>query len=118
MNFISNAFKHTETGSVTLRFSHHAAGVLRVSVADTGKGIPDHQKQVIFEQFGQISTSDATHLGGFGLGLHLTKMMANLLGGSVGFTSKCGVGSTFYLDLPIEKDLATQFEDSLLPLTE
>jgi signal transduction histidine kinase len=116
MNFLSNAFKHTEAGSVTLSFAHIAPGMLRISVADTGKGIPDELKSVVFEQFGQVSAGDATQLGGFGLGLFLTKVMAKLLGGSVGFTSEFGVGSVFYLDLPVDKDCGTQFDESTLPL--
>ncbi len=116
MNFLSNAFKHTETGSVTLTFAYTAPGMLRIAVADTGKGIPDELKNVVFEQFGQVSARDGTQLGGFGLGLFLTKVMAKLLGGSVGFTSELGVGSIFYLDLPVDKDCDAQFDESALAL--
>jgi signal transduction histidine kinase len=116
MNFLSNAFKHTVAGSVTLSFAYTAPGMLRISVADTGKGIPDELKGVIFEQFGQVSARDATQLGGFGLGLFLTKVMAKLLGGSVGFTSEFGVGSVFYLELPVDKDCSAQFDESALSL--
>jgi signal transduction histidine kinase len=116
MNFISNAFKHTQAGCVTLSFALFGPGTLRIAVSDTGKGIPDDLKSVMFEQFGQVSAKDATQFGGFGLGLFLTKVMAKLLGGSVGFISEFGVGSTFYVDLPVDKDLAFQFGESAIGL--
>ncbi len=118
MNFISNAFKHTTHGSVTLAFAYTLPDVLRVSVTDTGGGIPEAKKALLFTQYGQVSSRDASLLGGFGLGLYLTQMLSKLLGGSVGFTSQEGCGSCFYVDLPVDSDWRTAFDDSAVPLTK
>ena len=117
MNFLTNAFKHTDEGSVVLSLSLLSSGQLIISVSDTGRGIPQELKAKMFEQFSQVSTNDATLLGGFGLGLYLTRILAQLLGGSVGFESTLGKGSTFWIKLPYEKEwrtLGAQFEDSLV----
>ena len=121
MNFLTNAYKHTENGAIVLSFSFVNSGLLRMSVADTGKGIPEDLKKRMFQQFGQISASDASKLGGFGLGLFLTKILATLLGGSVGFESTFGAGSIFWLDLPMEKTpntLELQFDESSVLLKQ
>ena len=115
MNFLTNAFKHTESGSVVVSFSLLSSGHVMISVSDTGKGIPDSVKESLFGQFSQVSARDATELGGFGLGLYLTRILAQLLGGTVGFESTVGKGSTFWIKVPYEKDwrtLGAQFEDS------
>lgn len=120
MNFLSNAMKHTERGSITLAISYDAASLrVRTSVIDTGKGIPESKQQGLFGQFHQVDARDATHLGGFGLGLYLSKMLAELLGGSVGFKSTTGSGSVFWLELPLTEEsvpLEAQFSRSELRL--
>jgi signal transduction histidine kinase len=117
MNFVSNAFKHTERGSVVVRFSAPAGDRFRVSVADTGRGIPAERQALVFQEYAQMEVSDATLRGGFGLGLYLTKMLARLLGGSVGFTSQEGLGSTFCVELPLDPDWRQQFDTWAIPLT-
>ncbi len=115
LNFLSNAFKHTESGLVTLAFDVIGASQMRISVTDTGKGIKPEMQEKLFSQFSQSSTRDAAELGGFGLGLYLTKMLAQLLGGQVGFESTLRVGSVFWVDLPLRRDstsVAIQFEES------
>jgi len=115
LNFLTNAFKHTDAGLVTLSVSSVAGSWIRFSVWDTGKGIPTEKKDQLFNRFTQVSTKDASDLGGFGLGLYLTKMLAQLLGGRVGFESAFGVGSVFWVELPGVVDNASlllQFDDS------
>ncbi len=115
LNFLSNAFKHTRQGTVTLTFTFTEKSFVRLAVADTGSGISDEMKENMFARFSQASASDAADLGGFGLGLYLTKNLAQLLGGSVGFESTLGVGSCFWVDLPMENDhtsLRMQFDNS------
>jgi signal transduction histidine kinase len=112
MNFLTNAFKCTDSGTVTLACHTTADNLgLRISVTDTGRGIREDKKLILFNQFAQVSVRDSA--GGFGLGLFLSKMLAGLLGGTVGFESTLGVGSCFWIDLPFEEDqLIVQFETS------
>lgn len=115
LNFLTNAFKHTERGAITLSLSFVTPAWIRISVADTGTGIASETREKLFERFSQSSTRDASEHGGFGLGLHLTKMLAQLLGGKVGFDSTFGVGSVFWVDLPVARDntcLDFQFDES------
>jgi signal transduction histidine kinase len=120
MNFLSNAIKHTEHGSITLGISYLPESMrVRFSVADTGRGIPDDKKQSLFAQFQQVESRDASQHGGFGLGLFLSKMLAELLGGTVGFESTLGEGSVFWLELPLDQanlPLEAQFARSKLDL--
>jgi signal transduction histidine kinase len=119
LNFLTNAFKHTEHGSVTVSVAFASLHALRFSVADTGKGIAPEKKEKLFQQFGQVSAEDSSALGGFGLGLYLTKMLAHLLGGSVGFESTLGEGSVFWVQLPVAMDSASlllQFDQSKSPI--
>jgi signal transduction histidine kinase len=118
LNFLTNAFKHTEEGLITLSVSFNTASWVRFAVWDTGKGVPADKKEKLFGQFAQVSAEDSSSLGGFGLGLYLTKMLAGLLGGKVGFESTFGLGSVFWVDLPVEdrKSLSFQFQDTEMRL--
>jgi signal transduction histidine kinase len=119
LNFLTNAFKHTEEGVVSLSVALASPAVIRFAVWDTGKGIAAEKKEKLFKQFSQVSSEDATDFGGFGLGLYLTKMLATLLGGNVGFESTLGLGSVFWVDLPAgvsNAGLMFQFEESKIPL--
>ncbi len=118
MNFLSNAFKHTTKGFITLLLTF-IDGMLRFAVADTGDGIPPDMKEKLFQEFSQASTKDASEFGGFGLGLYLTKRLAKLLGGHVGFESEVGVGSTFSVELPLRDNggiLALQFDEGAVQI--
>lgn len=100
-NFISNALKFTEQGSVRVTASHEAASdEIVFAVTDTGIGIaPDHL-QLIFEEFAQVEHPLQRRIKGTGLGLPLCRRLADLLGGRVDVVSRPGVGSTFTLTLP------------------
>jgi signal transduction histidine kinase len=118
MNFLTNAFKYTDHGEVTLSLLRRDDGYVRVSVTDTGRGITTEQAKYIFAPFSQVSANDQAV--GFGLGLYLTKMMADVLGARVGFRSEVGVGSEFWVDVPLSNDdmemadkaIEDQFESS------
>ena len=115
MNFLTNAFKYTEKGTVKLLFERSGARTVKISVSDTGRGIPPDMVDALFMQFKQVKAKDSSNHGGFGLGLFLTKMIAQLLHGEVGVKSS-SAGSTFWVELPIADDLATQFDYSAVPV--
>jgi len=101
MNYLSNAVKFTERGSVTLRgrlLEETDDGyLLRFEIIDTGIGIAPQQRERLFEVFEQIDSSTTRKYGGTGLGLAITRRIARLLGGEVGVESTPGQGSKFWL---------------------
>lgn len=100
-NFISNALKFTQTGEVRISARAENDTEVRFAVTDTGIGIPGDLHGNLFEDFVQIDTPLQKRLRGTGLGLSLCKRFAELLGGRVGVESKPGVGSTFYVVIPV-----------------
>ena len=96
-NFISNALKFTERGCVAVRAAA-ASDAIVFAVEDTGIGIAADDQRYIFEEFAQVE--HRLQKGGTGLGLSLSRRLAQLMGGSVEVTSTLGVGSTFTLTLP------------------
>ncbi len=98
-NLVSNAIKYTQHGSVSVRASR-ADGELVVSVADTGTGIAAQDLQRIFEPFVQLPADAARPRQGVGLGLALSRKLAEALGGTVDVESTVGQGSTFRLRVP------------------
>lgn len=106
MNFLNNAVKFTEQGSVTLRVEtrdkNEAEIWLRFSVTDTGFGIADENVSGIFQPFHQEDGSRRRAVDGTGLGLTICRRLAQLMGGDVGVESALNIGSTFYVDLPLK----------------
>ncbi len=109
INLINNALKFTNEGSVKVEAKvldlQSARLTFVVSVSDTGIGIPEADKARVFEAFSQSRLTEGAAIEGTGLGLTITKNLVELMGGSVGFESTEGVGSTFWfkLTLPIVK---------------
>jgi len=99
-NFVSNALKFTAEGEVRLRAKRLAPGLLRFEVSDTGIGIAPEHQDAIFEEFFQVEGPLQKFAQGTGLGLPLTRRLADALGGKVWMHSQPGVGSTFGVDLP------------------
>ncbi|MEG4075774.1 ATP-binding protein [Microcoleus sp. Pol14C2] len=100
-NLISNALKFTEAGEVRVAAEIGDEGTVTFSVADTGIGISPRDQRRIFEEFVQIENPLQNGVRGTGLGLSLCKKLAEFLGGSIEITSSPGVGSTFFVTLPI-----------------
>jgi CheY-like chemotaxis protein/CHASE3 domain sensor protein len=100
-NLISNALKFTETGGVSLRVAPGTGNTLRFEVQDTGIGISEHQREIIFDAFRQADGSTHRKFGGTGLGLTISRDLARLLGGDINVTSTPTEGSTFTLTLPL-----------------
>jgi signal transduction histidine kinase/CheY-like chemotaxis protein len=100
-NLLSNAFKFTHAGDVTLRIQRQAGDVIAFTVADTGVGIPQDKLASIFEAFQQADGTTSRKYGGTGLGLSISREIARLLGGEIHADSQPGEGSTFSLLLPL-----------------
>jgi signal transduction histidine kinase/CheY-like chemotaxis protein len=102
-NFISNALKFTEQGTVRVRAQLSAdGGAMVFSVSDTGLGIAPEHQEIIFEEFSQVENRLQAAVKGTGLGLPLCRKLANLLGGSVAVESKLGEGSCFSATIPLQ----------------
>ena len=101
-NFMSNSFKFTKEGSVTLKLSksNKKDKPLRFNVIDTGIGIPEEKQKLVFDAFSQADGSTSRLYGGTGLGLSISVNLAKLLGAEISLESKEGVGSNFSLFLP------------------
>ena len=101
LNYVSNAIKFTENGSIWLRaklLETSEAGLLvRFEVQDTGIGITEDKLPLLFEPFSQVDISTTRLYGGTGLGLAITRSLANLMGGTTGVESIPGQGSLFWL---------------------
>lgn len=101
-NFLSNAFKFTDSGgTVGLNVSLQSNN-LSFEVKDSGKGISKEKQDLIFEAFRQEDGSTSRKYGGTGLGLSISKEIASLLGGRITLESEIGVGSTFSLIIPVQ----------------
>ncbi|AKV00518.1 PAS family protein [Labilithrix luteola] len=106
MNFGSNAIKYNRpSGQVSFTVSLPAVDRLRVSVKDTGMGIPSDKQDKLFQPF-QRAGQETGPIEGTGIGLVITKRLAGLMNGDVGFESTAGQGSTFWVDIPVHTSSA------------
>jgi PAS domain S-box-containing protein len=105
LNLLNNAIKFTPKGSVTVRVESGPAvdgfWSARISVIDTGIGIPADQRGRLFERFSQVDGSIRREFGGTGLGLAISKQLVEVMGGRIGFDSEIGGGSRFWLTLQL-----------------
>jgi PAS domain S-box-containing protein len=99
-NLVSNALKFTEAGEVSVTVSR-LDGLLRLSVSDTGIGIPPERLTSLFQKFEQADASTTRRYGGTGLGLAICRELAQLMGGAISAESAPGRGATFVVTLPL-----------------
>jgi len=99
LNLLSNAAKFTNRGYIDITVQSAAAGV-RIEVADTGPGIPEHELARIFQPFEQVGEVKSKRVEGSGLGLAITRHLVELLGGRLDAESSPGTGSLFWIELP------------------
>ncbi|MGE5610068.1 MAG: ATP-binding protein [Bacillota bacterium] len=102
-NFISNAIKFTERGEVRVSaYLDSKTNTVTFAVADTGIGIAPENQDKVFQEYGQVENKLQAKLKGTGLGLPLSKRLAQLLGGDLSLISEPGKGSTFYATIPVK----------------
>ena len=101
INLISNAIKYNrEQGSVAVGAHKLEDDFIRIQVADTGPGIPQEKHAGLFEPFNRLGAENSG-IEGTGIGLMITTQLTEMMGGRIGFESKVGVGSTFWIDIPV-----------------
>ncbi len=105
-NLLSNAFKFTEVGKVTLAIRSDRKDQVSLAVTDTGIGISEEQQRSVFEAFHQADATISRKYGGTGLGLSISRELLRLLGGTLQLTSRPGQGSTFTVVIPQSYDPA------------
>jgi signal transduction histidine kinase/CheY-like chemotaxis protein len=109
-NLVSNALKFTEAGHVKVAATAHD-GEISFCVSDTGIGIPSEHFGQIFEEFGQVENRLQSRVKGTGLGLALSRRLADVLGGALEVASQVGAGSTFTLRVPQLHPEVTEFHE-------
>lgn len=111
INLVSNAIKFTDHGHILVEVSSRLAGNgehhLRLSVIDTGIGIPANRQELLFHRFQQIDSSSTRRFGGSGLGLSISQSLAELMGGCIRVVSEAGIGSTFAFQLRLKSSPST-----------
>lgn len=99
VNLVDNAIKYTDSGTVEVKVEREKGGVL-ITVRDSGVGIPNEDRERIFERFYVVDKSRSRRLGGTGLGLSIVKHIVQAHGGEIGMESDLGRGTTFSVKLP------------------
>ncbi|CAN7501239.1 PAS domain S-box protein [Polaromonas sp. LjRoot131] len=99
-NLLSNAMKFSPNDGVVEIHVMRTVNSIRVEVRDHGPGIPEEFRKRIFQKFSQADSSDTRQKGGTGLGLNISRAIIERLGGSIGFETHTGEGTTFYFELP------------------
>jgi PAS domain S-box-containing protein len=111
-NLAGNSVKFTTEGHVLITVECERTDpvepLIRISVQDTGIGISPEKAHLVFGNFNQLDASTTRTYGGTGLGLAISKQLVELMGGSIGFESEAGIGSTFWFTLPLALDTEPQ----------
>src|SRR5690606_35833290 len=112
INLLSNAVKFTPSGSVRLSL-RQVGDTAEIRVRDSGPGIPDEERERIFEEFYQVEGGFSRSTGGTGLGLAIARRFARLMGGEIQVASEVGTGSEFIVRLPAAHARPVQVTDGL-----
>jgi signal transduction histidine kinase len=102
-NLLSNAAKFSNKGEeIVINITVHIDKV-RIDIIDHGCGIGDELKESLFQKYAQEIASETSPANNLGLGLIISKKLVEAMGGEIGFISTLGIGSCFYIDLPLEE---------------
>jgi two-component system sensor histidine kinase BarA len=120
LNLVGNAIKFSDQGSIIVRTMHEKVTdngtIIKLSISDQGIGIPDSDKQKIFNQFSQLDNSLLRNAGGTGLGLAISKSLAGMMEGEIGVLDNPPKGSTFWFTFttPVAKTIENHFDTEAL----
>ena len=119
INFVSNALKFTHEGGIkiVLKKNSKKESFFSILVIDTGIGIPSEKINELFKEYYQIDESSSRRFGGTGLGLYISKVLVELMGGNITVQSKLSKGSTFTFNLPLIFEVLKKGKTILLPET-
>lgn len=105
LNLISNAIKYNKpNGSIVVSYEKQNNGMMRLGIKDTGRGIPEDKKEMVFQPFERIE-NNSEFIEGAGIGLTISKQLVKLMKGAIGFESVVKEGSFFYVDVPISANI-------------
>lgn len=117
LNLLSNALKYNRiNGSIWITCSKENNGYIKISIKDTGKGIAPDLLPGLFESFNRLG-AEASEIEGTGIGLVISKQLIEAMGGSIHVDSILGEGSTFWIEVPLSKDI-TAVADTTPPVSE
>ena len=116
VNLVGNAAKFTAAGEISIRVKRDLSGSregIRFEVRDTGIGIPENKRNLLFHPFSQVDASTSRRYGGTGLGLSIVRMLVDMLGGMLGVDSMEGQGSCFWFTAALEQQSGVKRPRSL-----